>query len=113
MEDLIGKWQIVSLRVIQKSGRQVVKKYADGEYTWEFFLDGALIERISGHAPGHFKYYYEPGILLIGRKKSLGIYYADFLRDDELILSDIPNSAIIELVRVAEIFPAPCIYRPA
>ncbi len=100
MENVLGKWQIVRLMVIQKSGRQVVKKYDDGDYTWEFLPDRTLIERLYDLPPRYLEYHYDPGVLLIQRPKSMEIYHADFLSEDELILSDIPSRAVIEVARI-------------
>ncbi len=100
MKNIVGKWQIACLVVIQKSGRQVVKKYAAGECVWEIMPENILIEHAAGHPPRHLGYRHAHNILLVERPSSLDFYYADLLHADELLLSDPANRTIIEAVRI-------------
>ncbi len=67
MENLIGKWQITCLEVIQKSGRLVAKDYRKKNFIWEFFPNNELIESIAGQifVCFEYEYYADFGILVI------------------------------------------------
>ncbi len=72
MENVLGKWQIVSLMVAQKNGRIIFRKFDEGEYVMEIPF----------------------------RDEISALYHAYFLSDTELILCDPVNNAVIELAKI-------------
>ncbi len=72
MENLIGKWQIVTMMVTQKNGRVIYRKFDHGEYVLEIPF----------------------------RDEISALYHAYFLSDTELILCDPVNNAVIEMKKI-------------
>ncbi len=58
MKNVIGKWQIVGLKVVQKSGRLVEKDYRKRDLVWEFLPNNEMTESLGGHIHAWHDYDY-------------------------------------------------------
>ncbi len=102
MENLIGKWQIVGLKVVQKSGRLVEKDYRKRDLVREFFPNNEMTESAVGHIHAWHDYEYNSdfGILVVEHGNDAAHYCTEFREEDYLILYDRVNGAIIQMEKI-------------
>lgn len=101
MKKLIGKWQMVCWKIRTADGWQMLSRYREKEYDWEFRPGGILIERAAGQEPILTIYCYNPieRLLLVDCSDytddgylffcSEDRYRVDFLSDKYFVLYDL------------------------